>query len=211
MWWADERDCRSSSDGGSRLRVALIPFTPEWRAARERARSAAHYVAALQQEPGEADVAWLAAAAANGDLDHARWELRYARLALGVLTAQRDALDDQTGSDIVAALSDALDHDRRSDPDLRLLVERQLNDRISGYHEAMSSRGGPVGAGELMGRVLLAFASDGVCSAGAPLARAVTILAEYGASANEALRMAYGTAELPEDIAPSQLAKTPKG
>jgi hypothetical protein len=186
--------------------VALIPFTPEWRTARDRTRRAAAYVATLQHEPDEADVAWLAAAATNGDLDHARWELRYARLALGVLTAQRDALDDQTGSDIFAALSVALESDQRSDPALRPLVERQLNDRLSGYREALSSRGGSVGSAEKLGRVLLAFASDGARSAGAPLARAVEVLAAYSTSAADSLRGVYGVADLPDDIAPSQRA-----
>lgn len=152
------------------------------------------FLTALQQEPDEADVAWLASVATGGDLDHARWELRYARLALGVLAAQRDALDDQTGSDVVAALSEALRGDRRIDPDLLPLVERQLNDRLSGYREALTSRGGAAGSGEKLGRVLLAFASDGARSAGSPLARAVQLLAGYGEGANDALRTVYGTA-----------------
>ena len=62
-----------------------LPFTPAWRAGRERQRRAAAVVAALAAEPDEADVAWLADAGANGDVDHARWELRYARAALGLL------------------------------------------------------------------------------------------------------------------------------
>jgi hypothetical protein len=187
--------------------VAMIPFTPEWRMARERSRRAAAFLSALQQEPDEADVAWLAAVATGGDLDHARWELRYARLALGVLTAQRDALDDRTGSDVVAALSEVLRRDTRIDPDLLPLVERHLNDRLSGYREALTARGGAVGSGEKLGRVLLAFASDGARSAGSPLARAVELLAEYSASANGALRNVYGAAALPEDIAPSAAAR----
>ncbi len=190
--------------------MALIPFTPEWRTARDRARRAALFLGALQHEPDEADVAWLAAAATGGDLDHARWELRYARLALGVLTAQRDALDDRTGSEIVAALSEALRADRRIDPDLLPLVERQLNDRLSGYREALTSRGGAVGSGEKLGRVLLAFASDGARSAGTPLKRAVELLSAYTDAANDALRSAYGTAELPDDVSPSEAAARTK-
>jgi hypothetical protein len=184
----------------------LLPLTPEWRAARERRRRATAYLAAVRREPEEADVAWLAEAAARGDQDHARWELRYARLALAVLTAQRDALDDRTGSDVVATLGQSLADDQRVDPMMLELVGRQLNDRLSGYKEALVARGGPVGSGERLGRVLLAFASDGARSAGAPLPRAVELLSGYIAEANEALRAVYGEAALPEHLPPSEAA-----
>ena len=162
------------------------------------------YLAVARREPDEQDVAWLADAAANGDRDHARWELRYARLALAVLTAQRDALDDRTGSDAFAVLSGTLREDPRIASAMLELAERQLNDRLSGYREALSARGGSVGSGERLGRVLLAFASDGARSAGAPLARAVELLSGYIAEASEALRSAYGTATLPEHLPPSE-------
>ena len=139
----------------------LLPLTAEWRAARERKRKAIAFLAAVRREPAEADVRWLAGAAARDDQDHARWELRYARLALAVLTAQRDALDDRTGSDVVAALGEAMAEDPRVDPMMQELVGRQLNDRLSGYKEALIARGGAVGSGERLGRVLLAFASAG--------------------------------------------------
>ena len=184
----------------------LIPFTPEWRAARERRRRATAYLAVARREPDEADVRWLADAAANGDADHARWELRYARWALAVLTAQRDALDDRTGSDAVAALGETLGDDPRVGPGMLVLVERQLNDRLSGYRVALAARGGALGSGERLGRVLLAFASDGARSAGAPLPRAVELLSGYVGEANEALRAVYGTASLPEHLPPSEVA-----
>jgi hypothetical protein len=184
----------------------LLPLTPEWRAARERKRRAAAFLAAVRREPEDADVAWLAEAAARGDQDHARWELRYARIALAVLTAQRDALDDRTGSDVVAALGETVAGDQRVDPMMVELVGRQLNDRLSGYKEALVARGGPVGSGERLGRVLLAFASDGARSAGAPLPRAVELLSGYIAEANEALRAVYGEAALPEHLPPSEAA-----
>jgi hypothetical protein len=164
------------------------------------------FLAAVRREPDEADVAWLATAAARGDQDHARWELRYARIALAVLTAQRDALDDRTGSDVVAALGETLAQDQRVDPMMLELVGRQLNDRLSGYKEALVARGGPVGTGERLGRVLLAFASDGARSAGAPLPRAVELLSAYIGEANEALRTVYGEAALPEHLPPSEAA-----
>lgn len=184
----------------------LLPLTPEWRAVRERKRRAVAFLSAVRREPDDPDVAWLADAAARGDHDHARWELRYARIALAVLMAQRDALDDRTGSDVVAALDDALAGDPRIDPMMLDLVVRQLNDRLSGYKEALIARGGPVGTGERLGRVLLAFASDGARSAGAPLPRAVELLSGYVAEANEVLRAVYGEPTLPEHLPPSEAA-----
>ena len=184
----------------------LLPLTPEWLAARQRKRKAVAFLTAVRREPEDADVEWLAGAAARGDQDHARWELRYARLALAVLTAQRDALDDRTGSDVVAALGETLATDERVDPMMLELVGRQLNDRLSGYKEALIARGGSVGSGERLGRVLLAFASDGARSAGTPLPRAVELLSAYIAEANEALRSVYGEPALPEHLPPSEAA-----
>jgi hypothetical protein len=184
----------------------LLPLTPEWRAARVRKRKAVAFLETVRKEPDEADVAWLANAAARGDHDHARWELRYARLALAVLAAQRDALDDRTGSDVVAALGETLATDERVDPMMLELAGRQLNDRLSGYKEALLARGGAAGTGERLGRVLLAFASDGARSAGTPLPRAVELLSAYITEANEALRVVYGEAALPEHLPPSEAA-----
>ena len=67
------------------------------KAAEQRRRAALAYVADASSEPDESDVAWLTAAAGDGDTDRARWELRYARRAFALLVAERDALDDRTG------------------------------------------------------------------------------------------------------------------
>ncbi|MBX9927560.1 MAG: hypothetical protein K2X99_01495 [Gemmatimonadaceae bacterium] len=155
-------------------------------------------------EPAEADVVWLAEAAAQGDSDHARWELRYARLVLAQLTAERDALDDRTASEVAEGVRDAIDHDPRIAADARGLAATQYGDRLSAYREALTRRGGDVGSGERLGRVLLAFASNGARSAGAPLARAVQLLSGYLAEVNGALRESYGTASLPEHLPPSE-------
>ena len=116
----------------------------------------------------------------------------------------------------VQEVRDSLIAKTRDDPDfwsvvgvtdLRLyeaLAKRQFNDRLSAYREAFATRGGLVGSGERLGRVLLAFASDGARSAGAPLPRAVELLATYASEANDALRQAYGAANLPEHIPPSE-------
>ena len=184
----------------------LLPFTRGWTVERDRRRRLAIVVSAVRREPDDADVAWLAAAATNDDLDHARWELRYARWALAALSSQRDALDDRTASEVVGALVQSLREDTRVEPGMRALAEHQLNDRLTGYREAFQARGGSAGSGERLGRVLLAFASDGARSAGAPLPRAVEVLSGYLAEANDALRAAYGAVALPEHLPPSEVA-----
>ncbi len=180
-----------------------LPFTPGWREARERERRARLVVDALRREPGEADVAWLADAAANGDLDHARWELRYARASLGLLVAQRDALDDRTAAELTTGVLAALGADPHIAIDRRELAERQFNERLLAYREAMTLRGGNVQAADRVGRCLLAFASDGARTAGAPLAYAIELLQRYAEEAAESLRSAYGEANLPDDVKPS--------
>lgn len=182
-----------------------LPFLPGWRESRERERRTRTVIEGFRREPDEADAQWLADAAANGDLDHARWELRYARAALGLIVAQRDALDDRTAADLSRAYLISLDDDPRIATDRRDLVERQFNERLQAYREAMFLRGGTVQAADRVGRCLLAFASDGARTAGAPLAYAIELLQKYADEAAEQLRTAYGEASLPDDVPPSVL------
>ena len=104
-------------------------------------RRSAEFADSLMAEPLEADVPWLAEKAPRGDVDHARWELRYLRRALGILVSQRDALDDRTPSAVLRALMDRMDRDRNVDSELRELAERQFNARLSAYRDAFTSRG----------------------------------------------------------------------
>jgi hypothetical protein len=66
-------------------------------------------------------------------------------------------------------------------------------------------RHGPITSADALGRCLLAFASDGARTAGAPLAYAIELLARYAAEAGALLTQAYGEAKLPEDVPPSVL------
>lgn len=182
-----------------------LPFTAAWRAARERERRAELIAAGLGREPDSADVAWLADAAAGGDDDHARWELRYARAAVGLLMAQRDALDDRTSAEIAAAITTMLERDPRIAEDRRDLAAQQFNERLLAYREAIQLRGGPITSENALGRCLLAFASDGARTAGAPLAYAVELLEKYADEAGALLKATYGEAKLPEDVPPSVL------
>jgi hypothetical protein len=157
-------------------------------------------------EPAPDDVRWLSETATHGDEDHARWELRYARQALGLLTAQRDALDDQTGSAVAHALAEALGRDKRVAPGKLGIAERQLNERITAYAEALGRREG-AGSGWHLGRALLRFAGSRETVPPETVVRAAEIMARYLTEANEALREAFGAASLPDNERPSLLRR----
>lgn len=172
-----------------------------WRTERQLHRKASQYVERIESEPSDQDVAWLAATATRGDDDHARWELRYARAAIGLLVAQRDALDDRTASLVGRAMSDRFETDERIDRDRRELAERQFNARLSAYRDALGARAGV--AHTRLGQTLLAFAGAAFRGAEEAVQRATGILAGYEKEANDALRAIFGAAALPEHVPPS--------
>jgi hypothetical protein len=186
-----------------------MPLFKEWRAARQLQRKAEQYVQEITREAAPADVTWLAGAATRGDEDHARWELRYARRAIGLLVAQRDALDDRTGSIVGRALSAAFERDEQIDRDRRDLAERQFNQRLSAYRDALGARV-PDGAVRL-GQTLLAFSGGSFRQVDANVTRGGEILDGYIKEANESLRTVFGTAVLPEHIPPSAVAGGSQG
>jgi hypothetical protein len=98
-----------------------------------------------------------------------------------------------------------MENDTRIAEERRGLAERQLNERLTAYREALQLRGGPISAADALGRCLLAFASDGARTAGAPLAYAIELLERYAEEVAAALRTAYGAAQWPEDVPPSVL------
>ena len=175
-----------------------------WRAERQSQRKAEQYVDRLAVEPADDDVLWLATTATRGDEDHARWELRYARRALGLLVAQRDALDDRTGSLVARALGDAFERDDRIGTDRRDLAERQFNARLSAYRDALGARVSDVST--RLGQTLLAFSGGSFRDIDDNVRRAGSLLDGYAKDANEGLRTVFGTAALPENVPPSALA-----
>ena len=179
-------------------------FFKEWRAARQLQRKAEQFVQQVIAEPDPGDVSWLATAATKGDEDHARWELRYARRALALLVAQRDALDDRTGSLVAGALADAFERDDRIGTDRRDLAERQFNARLSAYRDALAARGADVS--NRLGQTLLAFSGGSFRDVDDNVKRAGALLDRYAKDANESLRTVFGTAALPEHMPPSALA-----
>ena len=169
-------------------------------------RRSAAYAASLMEEPSPADVDWLSTDATRGDVDHAQWELRYLRRALGILVAQRDALDDRTPSEVLRALLHRMQKDHNVDAELHDLAERQFNARLSAYRDAFTSQG----------QHSPRCASRRTCWP-SPAARSVTddpavkrgaqLVSEYLATANAALQAAFGKVQLPEDVPPSKLAR----
>lgn len=172
--------------------------------AREARRRAAAYVADRWQEPEPADVAWLAEAATKGDVDHAAWELRYARRAVALLVAERDALDDRTPSLVAAAIDEAMASDPGVAVDAQALAARQYNDRLAAYRDALRARS-LEDPGTRLGRVLLVFAGSVRAARGAGLAQAGAVLERELEAAHAALRAAFGDPDLPEDVVPSAL------
>jgi hypothetical protein len=177
-----------------------------WLAERPLRQRAVGYVDLLLREPEDEDSRWLAGLA-GGDVDHARWELRYARRALGLHVAGRDALDDRTASAVAEALTYALRRDHNVAADKLGVVERQLNARLRGYGDALSQRGAGDPTAVRLARVLLAFSGARDPGDPAAIARAGEVLAGYVTSANEALRDQFGAASLPDDVAPSRVAQ----
>ena len=184
-------------------------FWRRWREERALRRRAVAYVGVLSAEPAGEDVAWLARLDPGGDSDHARWELRYARRAMGLLVAERDALDDRTASEVGRALAAALRFDPQIAPGKRSVAEQQLNARLAAYADALRERRADEPTAGRLGRVLLTFttgAERARASTAADVARAGETLSRYLLEANEALRESFGVATLPEDVAPSAVS-----
>lgn len=171
----------------------------------DRRRRAAAYVGALFGEPAAADVEWLAAVATGGDVDHAAWEWRYARRALGLLVAQRNALDDLTPSIVAHEINEWIARDRLIAPGMLPLAQRQFNERLSAYRDALASRSAE-STSTRAARILLAFAGT-VRPKPDDLARAAESLARCLEEAGAALEVAFGSPSLPEDLPPSAVAR----
>jgi len=177
----------------------------EWKARRALHRRAAAFLRSLQTEPNDTDVRWLADRGTRGDQDHARWELRYARRALGLLAAQRDALDDRTASAVARELEVALARDPAIDAAKRAIAQKQLNSRLRAYGDVLTSRNAPEATSTRLGRALFSFTNITAQPSPADFGKAGEILAGYLEDANGALRKEFGIATLPEHLPPSEI------
>jgi hypothetical protein len=195
-----------------------MPFFARWRAERDLRRRSAAYVTTLLEEPSDADTRWLAEAATRGDVDHARWELRYARRAVGLIVAQRDALDDRTGSSVGRVFAEAFERDPNVASDRLAVARHQFNARLGAYRDVLTSRPPAartaVGHSAVaqtptrLGQILLAFAGGPVGPNAREVPRAGEIVTSYIDVAHQALRDAFGAASLPEDVLPSTLQRS---
>lgn len=181
-----------------------MSFFSRWRSERDAQRKAARYVATLFIDPDAKDIEWLAQNATRGDTDHALWELRYARRALGLIAAQRDALDDRTASMVAHEISEAFARDRGIAAVMAETAERQFNARLSAYRDGLASRAGAP-TWTRMGQTLFAFAGGSFKLRDDNIVRAGEMLFGYLTEANEALRATFGAVALPENVAPSEL------
>jgi hypothetical protein len=181
-----------------RLRFDMIAA---WRLRRD----AAGYVRALWTEPNAADVEWITSLEPAGDVDHARWELRYLQRAAILLAAERDSLDDRTPAAVARGVARAFDSDSAVAHDRAEVARRQFNERLAAYRSVLTTRETTPLIPRL-GLVLLTFLGRPT-SATDPIAmRAGTIAQDALAAANIALRARFGTVTLPEDVAPSAIS-----
>ena len=169
-------------------------------------RKSAAFATTLMAEPADDEVDWLSKVATRGDVDHARWELRYLRRSIGILVAQRDALDDRTPSEVLRALLNRMQKDPNVDPTLRELAERQFNARLGAYRDAFTSRGHGTPALRLA-QNMLAFAGGPIRGDDPVVQRGAELVADAIAATNDALRACFGVVVLPEDVSPSRLAR----
>ncbi|HEY5545275.1 MAG TPA: hypothetical protein VIK50_04415 [Gemmatimonadaceae bacterium] len=169
--------------------------------AEQRRRAVQAYIVGASVEPDEQDVEWLASIAGDGDLDRARWELRYARRALALLVAERDALDDRTGSIVAREMRQALQMDRSVAAGMVAVAERQLNQRLTSFRTALGDRNAGDSPELRVARVLLDRV--GVRDVSGNVARTSVIVRRYLEGSQEALRGAFGIASVPEDVPPS--------
>jgi hypothetical protein len=167
----------------------------------QRRRAVQAYIADAASEPADRDVQWLAAAIGDGDLDRARWELRYARRAFALLVAERDALDDRTGSVVAREMRQALHMDRSVAAGMVALAERQLNERLAYFRAAFSDRSAIDSPEARLARVFLDRL--GVRDVSGNVGRASGLVRQYIEASQDALRAAFGVAKVPEDQPPS--------
>jgi hypothetical protein len=170
----------------------------DWRAARVRRQRVAVYLGNLLRDPSPAHVEWLTQAV--GEQATAFRELQFARRALGLIVAERDALDDRTAADVAHQLAPIIAGESRQDA----ARGREWSERWRSYTAALAVRGSPEPPAARLARVLLAGAGMMEPSRQHHV-RATQFVLETRAALNEQLRAVFGAASLPEDVKPSAI------
>lgn len=173
-------------------------FIGEWRASRARRRRAKGYLHDVLGSPESTDIEWLSGI--TGDVARAERELVFARRALALIVAERDALDDRTASEVAHVLAGVIETEARESA----ANGAEWTARRRTYTAAMAARGNIEAPATRLGRVLLEGA--GVARpTGEVLERAAQFVLSTRTKANEALRAVFGVASLPEDVRPSAM------
>ena len=173
-------------------------FWADWQAARARRQRVEVYLNHLLREPDAATLQWLSMCGGNGQA--ARRELAFARRAIGLIVAERDALDDRTAADVAHQLAPVVAAEARRDAE----TGRLWAERWRGYTAALAVRGSPESPAARLARVLLS--GVGITDPTADdLLQGTAYVQDTRAVLNEQLRVAFGAASLPEDIRPSAL------
>lgn len=170
----------------------------EWRAQRARSRRASTYLGRLLRTPDQADIAWLGSAGVTVTL--AARELTFAKRAIGLIVAERDALDDRTASDVAHQLISVMSWEARGTVNLGLAWD----ERWRAYTAALAVRGSVEAPATRLARVLLLGAGIAEPSQ-EQVVRATQFVNETRGAANVALRDVFGVASLPDDVRPSAL------
>jgi hypothetical protein len=178
----------------------IVSVFAEWKAARERRQRASNYLTALLHEPRIEDREWFRSVASRETVDHVARELKLARRAIGLIVAERDALDDRTASDVAHLLADVIRGETRQDTS----AGRVWAERWRSYSAALTARGVPEAPAARLARVLL-MALGNESPSREIHARATQWVLSTRSEANEALRAAFGVASLPDDVKPSAL------
>jgi hypothetical protein len=99
-----------------------------------------------------------------------------------------------------------MERDPNVDGELRELAERQFNARLSAYRDAFTSRGHGTPATRVA-QNLLAFAGGPIRAGDPVVVRGTAMVTDELTAAADALRASFGTAELPDDVPPSRIAR----
>ncbi len=170
----------------------------DWRIARDRRRRAMVYLSAITPALTTTDTGWLSAMAPAAGEGHIVRELQFAQRAVGLIVAERDALDDRTASDVAHQLASVINLEARQNAD----IGREWSERWRAYTSALAARGSTEAPAARLARVLMTAAGVRAPTTD-QIVRATQHVQSVRGAANAALRMAFGEASLPDDIPPS--------
>lgn len=159
------------------------------------------YVREVTGPVDSSEYSWLTGISGGSSI--AARELVFLRRAIGLIVADRDALDDRTASEIAHELAPMIASESRRDPE----IGKEWNTRWRAYTSAMALRGT---AEPPASRLAVVFLTGvGISHPTDEQSRGAALLVQRERVAmNEALRKALGTASLPDNVKPSAMQST---